>query len=267
MAAPTPVSALVHSSTLVTAGVYLLIRFYPFLAGFQGFCVGLLLIARGTLLMAGLAANLETDLKKVIALSTLSQLGVIILSLGLGFPGLALFHLYTHALFKALLFLCAGAIIHNSLNRQDLRTMGDGCSQLPLTATCMCLANLALCGAPFIRGFYSKDLILEAGLRGPTRWIVFIFLAIGTGATVAYSVRLLIRSLWGSQKEVSYHRKLEQDFFVNYPILFLRAGAIVRGWGFQQIILDFGERYFMPYHLKVRIPFILLLGIMFAFIS
>lgn len=125
IAAPTPVSALVHSSTLVTAGVFLVIRFFPFLREFKGFTAGLLFVSVLTLLMAGIGANYEYDLKKVIALSTLSQLGVMMMSLGLGMPYLALFHLYTHALFKAILFLCAGAIIHNNRNSQDLRQLGN----------------------------------------------------------------------------------------------------------------------------------------------
>jgi len=116
MAAPTPVSALVHSSTLVTAGVFLLIRFFPFLRSCSFFQPALLFISVATLLLAGVGANYENDLKKVIALSTLRQLGVIMIRLGMGMPYLALFHLYTHALFKALLFLCAGAIIHNRSN-------------------------------------------------------------------------------------------------------------------------------------------------------
>lgn len=118
--------------------------------------------------MAGLAANFENDLKKIIALSTLRQLGVIIMSLSLGIIYLSLFHLFTHAMFKALLFLCAGIIIHNRINVQDLRGMGLFFSQAPLTVTCINIANLALCGAPFLRGFYSKDLILEKSLASST---------------------------------------------------------------------------------------------------
>jgi len=125
MAAPTPVSALVHSSTLVTAGVFLLIRFYPFLRQASFFCPTLLLIATRTIFIAGISATFESDLKKVIALSTLSQLGVIISAIGLGLLKLAFFHLLTHALFKALLFVCAGNIIHISSNNQDLRIIGN----------------------------------------------------------------------------------------------------------------------------------------------
>ena len=160
MAAPTPVSALVHSSTLVTAGVYLLVRFRLAFEG-QGIQIVLLLLSRLTIFIAGLGANFEYDLKKIIALSTLSQLGVIIRILSLGYSNLAFFHLLSHALFKALLFMCAGAVIHNIKDYQDIRVMGGLVIQMPLTTFCINLANLALCGSPFLAGFYSKDLIWE----------------------------------------------------------------------------------------------------------
>ena len=121
MAAPTPVSALVHSSTLVTAGVFLLIRFYPFLHQIPQFNQFLLFIATTTTLIAGLRANTECDFKKIVALSTLRQLGVIIFRIGLGMPWLAFFHITTHALFKALLFICVGTFINYHLHSQDLR--------------------------------------------------------------------------------------------------------------------------------------------------
>ena len=195
MAAPTPVSALVHSSTLVTAGVFLFIRFYPTLGACHFFKPTLLFISVLTLLIAGIAANYENDLKKVIALSTLSQLGVIIISLGLGAPYLALFHLYTHALFKALLFLCAGTIIHSRDNNQDLRYAGLISKHLPYTITCMNVANLSLCGAPFLRGFYSKDLILEFSLFTPTNVFIVFLIFLATGLTSAYSFRLSFATL------------------------------------------------------------------------
>lgn len=125
IAAPTPVSSLVHSSTLVTAGVYLLIRFYASLRMFYYFCFFVFFSGVITCFMASLAAIYEYDLKKIIALSTLRQLGVMIIALGLGFPMLAFFHLVTHALFKALLFICAGTIIHSRYNNQDIRFIGD----------------------------------------------------------------------------------------------------------------------------------------------
>ena len=174
MAAPTPVSALVHSSTLVTAGVYLLIRFNVLLV--DTFLGQFLLVISGlTIFISGLGANFEFDLKKIIALSTLRQLGLIIRILSMGFPILAFFHLLTHALFKALLFICAGAIIHNIINSQDIRTIGGLCLSIPLTTTCFNIANLALCGIPFLAGFYSKDIILELVIISYTNILIFFF--------------------------------------------------------------------------------------------
>lgn len=167
IAAPTPVSALVHSSTLVTAGVFLLIRFYNFLTEIKYFNFILIIISCSTILIAGLSALTECDLKKIIALSTLSQLGVIIASLGLGCVNLAFFHLITHALFKALLFICAGSIIHFHIHGQDLRTIGNLTRQLPFTISALLIANISLCGLPFISGFYSKDMILETAIFNP----------------------------------------------------------------------------------------------------
>lgn len=189
MAAPTPVSALVHSSTLVTAGVYLLIRFQAPIIALE-LTKPLFLVAILTILIAGLGATIETDLKKIIALSTLSQLGLIIIAIGLGLVKLAYFHILTHALFKALLFMCAGNLIHAITDNQDLRKVGILCAQIPLTATCLNVANLALCGVPFIAGFYSKDIILEALLIFEIPHYTIILAYLATALTITYSVRL-----------------------------------------------------------------------------
>jgi NADH-ubiquinone oxidoreductase chain 5 len=195
IAAPTPVSALVHSSTLVTAGVYLLIRFNNLF--FDTIFAKLLLLISGlTIFIAGLGANFEFDLKKIIALSTLSQLGLIIRILSLGFYNLAFFHLLTHALFKALLFICAGVIIHNIKNSQDIRDIGYLRIYMPFSISCLNVANLALCGFPFLAGFYSKDLILETVLiRDINLFSLFLFF-FSTGLTVSYSFRLLYYSFF-----------------------------------------------------------------------
>nr|YP_010454750.1 NADH dehydrogenase subunit 5 [Notacanthurus lamellosus]QZZ23926.1 NADH dehydrogenase subunit 5 [Notacanthurus lamellosus] len=196
MAAPTPVSALVHSSTLVTAGVYLLIRFSPLISDTKTSSF-LLLISGLTMFMAGLGANFEFDLKKIIALSTLSQLGLMMSILSLGFPKLAYFHLLTHALFKALLFMCAGAVIHNMKDSQDIRNMGSLTSQMPYTSACLNVANLALCGMPFLAGFYSKDLILEMASLSPLNAVSFFLFFFSTGLTMCYSLRLVYYGLTG----------------------------------------------------------------------
>lgn len=228
IAAPTPVSALVHSSTLVTAGVYLIIRFRAALEGsiIQRF---LLVISCLTIFIAGLGANFEYDLKKIIALSTLSQLGVILRILSLGFSDLAFFHLLSHALFKALLFMCAGIIIHRVRGYQDIRFIGNLVKFIPLTVSYMTIANLALCGFPFIAGFYSKDIILEVAF---IRWINFIALllyVIATGLTVIYTFRLIFFSLTGEYNLGSLRNLSDEDFLITNSIRILGLGAILGG--------------------------------------
>nr|UZA66535.1 NADH dehydrogenase subunit 5 [Aromia bungii] len=195
MAAPTPVSSLVHSSTLVTAGVYLLIRFnYSFSDSLMMF---LLFISSMTMFMSGLGANFEFDLKKIIALSTLSQLGLMMSILALGDYSLAFFHLLTHALFKALLFMCAGNIIHNLGNCQDIRFMGGLMNHMPLTCTFFNICNFSLCGLPFLSGFYSKDLIVEFMSMSWLNIYIYMIFYISVGLTVCYSFRLTYYALTG----------------------------------------------------------------------
>nr|QIV24777.1 NADH dehydrogenase subunit 5 [Agrianome spinicollis] len=201
MAAPTPVSSLVHSSTLVTAGVYLLIRFnFAFSAG-QMFL--LLFISSMTMFMSGLGANFEFDLKKIIALSTLSQLGLMMSILALGGYCLAFFHLLTHALFKALLFMCAGNIIHNLGNCQDIRFMGGLIRHLPLTCAFFNICNFSLCGLPFLSGFYSKDLVAELMSMQVLNVYIYLVFYVSIGLTVSYSFRLTYYSLTGDFNYVS----------------------------------------------------------------
>lgn len=145
--------------------------------------------------MAGIVAFYETDLKKIIALSTLRQLGVMIFAISIHLPGIAFFHLITHALFKALLFLCAGVIIHGGQDSQDIRLIGASVANFPLIGVCFNLANLSLCGFPFLAGFYSKDMIVEVASIGHFNVFILFILFLSLGLTVAYSVRLTYFSL------------------------------------------------------------------------
>nr|YP_009971728.1 NADH dehydrogenase subunit 5 [Platisus angusticollis]QNG56438.1 NADH dehydrogenase subunit 5 [Platisus angusticollis] len=212
MAAPTPVSSLVHSSTLVTAGVYLLIRF--------NFCFSstlsliLLLLGCLTMFMSGLGANFELDLKKIIALSTLSQLGLMMSILALGEYYLTFFHLLTHALFKALLFMCAGNMIHNLSSCQDIRYMGSLINYMPLTCTFFNISNLALCGLPFLSGFYSKDLIVEVMSMQYLNLFIYMVFYISIGLTVCYSIRLVYYSLFGELNFISLSLINESSFIM-----------------------------------------------------
>uniref|UniRef100_A0AAU7YS97 NADH-ubiquinone oxidoreductase chain 5 n=1 Tax=Rhopalus tibetanus TaxID=3151528 RepID=A0AAU7YS97_9HEMI len=195
MAAPTPVSALVHSSTLVTAGVYLMIRFSSFIYNYN--LTLFLLISILTMFMSGLCANFEYDLKKIIALSTLSQLGLMMSILFMGFCNVAFFHLLTHAFFKALLFLCAGLIIHCMNDSQDIRYMGLLVNHFPYTSTCFMISNLSLCGLPFLSGFYSKDMALEFMTLNYFNTFIYLLFFISVGLTVSYSMRLIYYCMIG----------------------------------------------------------------------
>uniref|UniRef100_A0AB38ZGI0 NADH-ubiquinone oxidoreductase chain 5 n=1 Tax=Lucanus imitator TaxID=618023 RepID=A0AB38ZGI0_9SCAR len=203
MAAPTPVSSLVHSSTLVTAGVYLMIRFSISLS--PSMCLVLLFFSGLTMFMAGLGASYEFDLKKIIALSTLSQLGLMMSVLSMGGYMMAFYHLLTHALFKALLFMCAGSMIHSLSNFQDIRLMGGLINQMPLTCACFIICNLSLCGLPFLSGFYSKDLILEAVSMDNIGFYTYLIYYLSTGLTVAYTIRLIYYVVYGDFNFMPMH--------------------------------------------------------------
>lgn len=251
IAAPTPVSALVHSSTLVTAGVFLLIRFYPFLRISNLFCPTLLIISVCTTIMAGLRATTECDIKKIIALSTLRQLGFIIASLGIGILNLAFFHIVTHAIFKALLFICAGTIIHRFSHSQDLRWMGNSLSQIPTTSSCIIIANTALCGFPFISGFYSKDLIIESSLFFPHNFIIIMIVMGAVGLTSFYSTRFMLSTLW-SPINGPVFISIEENKYLTQPMIILSLMSVVLGssilWVFpinpDVIVLKLGTKIF-----------------------
>nr|QVL29246.1 NADH dehydrogenase subunit 5 [Ceratitis quilicii] len=259
MAAPTPVSALVHSSTLVTAGVYLLIRFNILLSeSFMG--QFLLLISGLTMFMAGLGANFEFDLKKIIALSTLSQLGLMMSILSMGFYKLAFFHLLTHALFKALLFMCAGAIIHNMNNSQDIRLMGGLGVYMPLTSGCFNVANLALCGMPFLAGFYSKDLILEVVSLSYINMFSFFLYFFSTGLTVCYSFRLIYYSMTGELNCGSLNMLSDEGWVMLRGMSGLLFMSIIGGSMLSWLIFPTPYMVCLPFYLKLLTLFVCILG-------
>ena len=260
MAAPTPVRALVHSSTLVTAGVFLLIRFYPFLSSVSGFTESILVIASMTIFIAGIRALVECDMKKIIALSTLRQLGVIMASIGLGMPDLAFFHLITHALFKALLFVCAGTLIHLHHHSQDLRRMGNLANQIPITISCLNIANMALCGLPFLSGFYSKDLIIEMSLFNSTNVVILVLFIIATIITAAYSIRLIITCLLGINVGMGVQYVSDESLDNTWPILILTLGAVVGGCTINWFIFMPISEPILRYRIKLLAFVVTLLG-------
>lgn len=259
IAAPTPVSALVHSSTLVTAGVYLLIRFNN-LIRLLPICQWLLIISSLTMFIAGLGANFEFDLKKIIALSTLRQLGLIIRILSIGFPILAFFHLLTHALFKALLFICAGVVIHCIKNFQDIRYIGALINQLPITISYFNVANFALCGFPFLAGFYSKDLILEIVSFSEVNLIIYFLYYLSTGLTVCYSVRLIFYSIYSNFIRWTIHNLYDSSKVITLGMTGLLTISVIIGAGLSWLIFPVPQVLILPIYFKLLTLIVCLLG-------
>nr|YP_010239119.1 NADH dehydrogenase subunit 5 [Miltogramma oestracea]QTF74379.1 NADH dehydrogenase subunit 5 [Miltogramma oestracea] len=265
MAAPTPVSALVHSSTLVTAGVYLLIRFNVILA--NSWMGDLLLLLSGlTMFMAGLGANYEFDLKKIIALSTLSQLGLMMSILSLGYYKLAFFHLLTHALFKALLFMCAGVIIHNMNNFQDIRYMGGLSIMMPLTSSCFNISNLALCGMPFLAGFYSKDLILELVSLSNLNIFSFFLFFFSTGLTVCYSFRLVYYTMTGDSSFFSINMLNDKGWIMLNSMMGLMFLSIIGGSLLVWLLFSTPLVVIIPLYFKLLPLFVCIVGGMLGYL-
>lgn len=259
IAAPTPVSALVHSSTLVTAGVFLLIRFYPFLRSINIFNKFILFIAVSTIIIAGIRATTECDIKKIIALSTLRQLGIIITRIGLGFPQIAFIHMVIHALFKALLFICAGNLIRLHRHAQDLRWIGNTLNAAPVTATCILIANTALCGFPFIAGFYSKDLIIETAIFSEQNRFIVILILLSVGFTSFYSIRFSIVTIWGPRLHKP-HSSITENIIVVKPIIIIAALSIITGSIMLWSLPNYSLIIRLPLSIKLRTIILILRG-------
>jgi NADH-quinone oxidoreductase subunit L len=207
MEGPTPVSALIHAATMVTAGVYLLVRTHPIFelaVDVQHIAAALGLV---TLLLAGLVALVQWDIKRVIAYSTMSQIGYMFLGAGIGAYGFAIFHLLTHAFFKALLFLSAGVVIHHLGGEQDIRRMGEMRKELPRTHLAFLVGTVALVGLPPFAGFWSKDAILASALEygGGLGWALFVGGLLGVVLTGAYSFRLYFTVFRGERSAAAPH--------------------------------------------------------------
>ena len=226
MAGPTPVSALIHAATMVAAGVYFLIRIaFLFPDSVLG---GIAILGTSVAVYAGFCAYGQNDIKKILAYSTLSQLGYMSAAFGLGFPGIALFHLITHAFFKALLFLGAGSIIHGCHHEQDIFKMGGIFKKMPITSITFVIGVLALCGVYGFSGFYSKDAILiAAGLQGNA---LFILLTLGAFLTAGYMGRLVWIVFFGEPKSDAASHAHESGFTMLLPLIILAVLSAVGGY-------------------------------------
>nr|ATI20331.1 NADH dehydrogenase subunit 5 [Juglanconis sp.] len=248
MEGPTPVSALIHAATMVTAGVYLLMRSSPLIEYSSTVLLICLWLGAITTVFSSLVGLFQQDIKKVIAYSTMSQLGMMVIAIGLSSYNLALFHLVNHAFYKALLFLGAGAVIHAVADNQDFRRYGGLISFLPLTYSVILIASLSLVAFPFMTGFYSKDFILESafGQYHFSSIAVYVIATIGAIFTTLYSVKVLYLTFLSPVlgPKTSYIKAHEGDLFMMLPLIVLAVFSIFFGYITKDIFLGLGTGFF-----------------------
>ena len=243
MEGPTPVSALIHAATMVTAGVFLVVRCSPIFEYSELALNVVTVIGMTTALFAASVALVQTDIKKIIAYSTCSQLGYMFFAAGVGAYNVAMFHLFTHAFFKALLFLGSGSVIHAFKDEQDINKMGGVWKKLPYTYTLMIIGTLALTGFPLLSGFYSKDAIIEfAFLSGKTTGYYAAGIGIFTAfLTSIYSWRLIFKTFHGkyNNEEIKIEETHESPLVMLIPLILLSIGAIFAGFTFKELFISY----------------------------
>jgi NADH-ubiquinone oxidoreductase chain 5 len=248
MEGPTPVSALIHAATMVTAGVYLLMRTSPLIEYSSTVLILCLWLGAITTVFSSLIGLFQQDIKKVIAYSTMSQLGMMVIAVGLSSYNIALFHLVNHAFYKGLLFLGAGAVIHAVADNQDFRKYGGLRPFLPLTYSVMLIASLSLVAFPFMTGFYSKDFILESayGEFYFSSIIVYFIATIGAMFTTLYSVKVLFLTFLTNPNGpvINYKHAHEGDIYMSLPLIILAVFSIFFGYITKDIFIGLGSDFF-----------------------
>jgi NADH-ubiquinone oxidoreductase chain 5 len=248
MEGPTPVSALIHAATMVTAGVYLLMRTSPLIEYSSTVLMLCLCLGAVTTVFSSLIGLFQQDIKKVIAYSTMSQLGMMVIAVGLSCYNIALFHLINHAFYKGLLFLGAGAVIHAVADNQDFRKYGGLRPFLPLTYSVMLIASLSLVAFPFMTGFYSKDFILESayGQYYYSSTVVYMIATIGAMFTTLYSVKVLYLTFLTNPNGplVNYKQAHEGNIFMSFPLIILAVFSIFFGYITKDVFIGLGSGFF-----------------------
>jgi NADH-quinone oxidoreductase subunit L len=255
MEGPTPVSALIHAATMVTAGVFMVARLSPLFELAPNAQAVVMFFGATTALFAATVGLVQNDIKRIVAYSTCSQLGYMFVAMGAGAYSVGMFHLFTHAFFKALLFLGSGSVIYAMHHEQDIRKMGGLWRKIPYTFAVMCIGTLALTGFPFFSGYFSKDAIIESAYasHNPMAFYGFLMTVIAAGLTAFYSWRLIFKTFFGEPHDQEHYEAAhEPPFWILIPIGVLAVGSIFAGLPFKELFAGNGVEEFFRDSVKMH---------------